>query len=143
MSMNLILYFKIAHIKFSRFFFVIGDDELHCDSCSDHEFKCGTGECINLAWHCDGQMDCTDRSDEFNCTNVKNSTVLLEHYNPTCSENEFKCKNEKCAEWDRVCNNLEDGCADGSDEGGNCATACRNSPCEQRCLRSPNGPVCA
>lgn len=60
-----------------------------------------------------------------------------------CSEHEFKCKNEQCINWDRVCNGQKDGCTDESDEGGNCATACQISPCEQRCIRSPNGPVCA
>lgn len=60
---------------------------------------------------------------------------------PTCSENEFKCKNGQCIDWDRVCDGETD-CADETDEGGKCATSCNNSPCQQRCFLSPNGPVC-
>lgn len=119
-----------------------GEDELDCDMCSENEFKCKSGECIPMRWHCDNQLDCADFSDELECSKVTNSTHDTTHYRPACSEHEFKCKNEECVDWDRVCNGENDGCSDESDEGGNCATACRNSPCEQRCIRSPNGPVC-
>lgn len=43
----------------------------------------------------------------------------------------------------RVCNGFNDGCSDDSVEGGNCASSCKNSKCEQRWLRSPAGSVCS
>lgn len=131
----------------NRFFeFIIqklGEDELDCDLCIGDEFKCSSGECIPLKWRCDNQMDCKDFSDEVDCGKLTNATHDRSHYHPACSEHEFKCKNEECVDWDRVCNGQHDGCSDESDEGGNCATACKDSPCDHRCIRSPNGPVCA
>lgn len=32
--------------------------------CSDTEFKCMNGKCIPGTWHCDGDNDCRDGSDE-------------------------------------------------------------------------------
>ncbi|XP_055304750.1 putative vitellogenin receptor [Sitodiplosis mosellana] len=116
-----------------------GEDELDCDQCTEHEFKCGPSECIPMKWRCDNHKDCKDGSDELKCGN---STADHHYYHPACSDDEFKCKNEECVDWDHVCDNKPH-CEDGSDEGANCATACKNSPCDQICARSPNGPVCA
>ncbi|KAK3587177.1 hypothetical protein CHS0354_016873 [Potamilus streckersoni] len=33
-------------------------------SCSDQEFQCGSGKCIDFIKHCDGYPDCLDKSDE-------------------------------------------------------------------------------
>ncbi|KAL3872111.1 hypothetical protein ACJMK2_040063 [Sinanodonta woodiana] len=33
-------------------------------TCSDKEFQCGNGKCINVAKQCDGYPDCLDKSDE-------------------------------------------------------------------------------
>lgn len=35
--------------------------------CSGDQFTCITGSCISLSQRCDGNMDCTDQSDEFLC----------------------------------------------------------------------------
>ena len=35
--------------------------------CRKGEFHCDAGLCINEKWRCDGQRDCADWSDEFNC----------------------------------------------------------------------------
>ena len=35
--------------------------------CASGEFECDSGICINSAWMCDGDADCVDQSDEFNC----------------------------------------------------------------------------
>lgn len=33
--------------------------------CGEHSFKCkSTGRCVSAAWHCDGDEDCPDGSDE-------------------------------------------------------------------------------
>lgn len=36
-------------------------------SCGSGQFQCTSGQCINIAWRCDGTKDCTDDSDELNC----------------------------------------------------------------------------
>ena len=36
-------------------------------SCSEYEHRCSDGECISENRVCDGQHDCSDSSDEFNC----------------------------------------------------------------------------
>jgi len=37
-----------------------------CDAAT--QFRCGSGECKSLCTRCDGQLDCRDSSDEFNCS---------------------------------------------------------------------------
>lgn len=36
--------------------------------CRSGEFMCDSGLCINAGWHCDGDADCDDQSDERNCS---------------------------------------------------------------------------
>uniref|UniRef100_A0A2H1V0S3 SFRICE_030181 n=1 Tax=Spodoptera frugiperda TaxID=7108 RepID=A0A2H1V0S3_SPOFR len=33
-------------------------------TCTQSEFRCKTGRCIPLSWHCDNEKDCPDGSDE-------------------------------------------------------------------------------
>ena len=46
---------------------------LHCflaaPTCSPAGFQCLDGECIrSINWLCDGDFDCDDKSDEYNCS---------------------------------------------------------------------------
>jgi len=39
-----------------------------CDP--ETQFRCGSGECKALCKRCDGQRDCLDSSDEYNCSKL-------------------------------------------------------------------------
>ncbi|GIY39199.1 basement membrane proteoglycan [Caerostris extrusa] len=90
----------------------------------DREATCQNGECIPRAYACDGDFDCTDRSDEQNCD-----------YQYQCQPNEFQCDNKKCVLKVWRCDGDND-CGDNSDEK-SCSPNPAGSPCrydEYRCL---------
>ncbi|XP_033758956.1 very low-density lipoprotein receptor-like [Pecten maximus] len=66
-------------------------------------FQCGTGHCLPLTFHCDGQVDCSDGSDEDTC----------DHNG--CKQDEFQCGTGSCIPTQWRCDSVED-CIDGSDE---------------------------
>ncbi|XP_072429816.1 low-density lipoprotein receptor-related protein 8 isoform X3 [Chiloscyllium punctatum] len=82
----------------------------HCDV---GQFQCRNDRCISLLWHCDGEDDCTDNSDEESCPKK------------TCAATEFTCDNGECIMENWRCDGEEE-CADGSDEA---ATLCNKFTC--------------
>ncbi|KAK0146054.1 Low-density lipoprotein receptor-related protein 2 [Merluccius polli] len=78
--------------------------------CGGGQFACTNGQCIDLAWRCDGTKDCTDDSDELNCPLA------------SCSPLQFSClTGGECISSDFVCDGEPD-CGDGSDEQRACAS---------------------
>ncbi|KAH9364316.1 hypothetical protein HPB48_021572 [Haemaphysalis longicornis] len=98
------------------------------EPCSVHQFQCLTSDaCIPKEWRCDGDRDCSDGSDENNCT-------------APCTERQFLCGDGFCVGRRYICDGNRD-CADGSDEA-NCTHitacshkefACANGTCVPNC----------
>ena len=45
--------------------------------CLQDEFACSNGACLKKNWHCDGRDDCSDGSDEKNCSKFSCCCVSL------------------------------------------------------------------
>ena len=44
-------------------------------SCSEEEFRCGSGQCIPMDWMCDGEVDCPQGLDEWD--NLCSKIILI------------------------------------------------------------------
>lgn len=55
--------------------------------CSSEEFTCKNteGECIPMAWVCDQNEDCTDKSDEAACSKCESTRRILRATSMGCS----------------------------------------------------------
>uniref|UniRef100_A0A8C6SCI0 Suppression of tumorigenicity 14a n=1 Tax=Neogobius melanostomus TaxID=47308 RepID=A0A8C6SCI0_9GOBI len=86
-----------------------GSDELNC-ACPTGFITCKNNKCVSVKTHCDGRDDCGDGTDEQQCSGA------------TCTDETYKCKNNKCiSKVNPECDGDMD-CEDGSDEEdcGNC-----------------------
>ncbi|KAM5263343.1 low-density lipoprotein receptor-related protein 6 isoform 5-T5 [Ctenodactylus gundi] len=77
-------------------------DELNCPVCSESQFQCASGQCIDGALRCNGDANCQDKSDEKNCE------VL-------CLIDQFRCASGQCIGKHKKCDRNVD-CSDKSDE---------------------------
>lgn len=93
--------------------------------CEEDEFQCQNGYCIRSLWHCDGDNDCGDNSDE-QCGRYTelhpackhsdfNSYFLCPSDMRKCSDKEFRCTDGSCIAEHWYCDGDTD-CKDGSDE---------------------------
>ncbi|KAK6617378.1 hypothetical protein RUM43_014387 [Polyplax serrata] len=76
-------------------------------SCASDEFKChDNSRCVPTSRVCDGVHDCSDSSDEENCSAP-----------PVCSGDQFRCDDDTCLRSDQRCNGVHE-CRNGEDERG-------------------------
>jgi len=49
--------------------------------CTANEYQCHAGDqCVPVSYHCDGEVDCEDQSDELGCSELQLSLILLHNY---------------------------------------------------------------
>ncbi|KAK3928413.1 Low-density lipoprotein receptor-related protein 2 [Frankliniella fusca] len=71
------------------------------ERCPHGHFRCDRTRCIQEAFRCDGDVDCTDGADERGCS--------------ACNDGGFHCDGSRCIDSDRLCDGRGD-CEDGADE---------------------------
>ncbi|XP_078056417.1 MAM and LDL-receptor class A domain-containing protein 1 [Mustelus asterias] len=92
-------------------------------TCSPDAFQCLNGkECIHPPWRCDGEEDCTDGSDESNCSTMVPGTLPPQGQ---CGDKEYRCTDEECIPSLLRCDGVPD-CSSNEDEFGCSAVHCFN-----------------
>ncbi|XP_056317933.1 MAM and LDL-receptor class A domain-containing protein 1 isoform X2 [Danio aesculapii] len=92
-------------------------------TCHMEHFQClYLFECIPLSWHCDGEVDCLDHSDEEKCASVLPGTVPPQ---TGCETGEYQCMDSSCIPALLRCDSVLD-CPDGEDEYGCPVKTCEN-----------------
>ncbi|XP_052380838.1 low-density lipoprotein receptor-related protein 2-like isoform X37 [Oncorhynchus keta] len=125
--------------------------------CGGNQWQCDDGACLPLSWHCDGNGDCMDGSDEMACPCPRgqvacmagapgcvNTSAVCDGLrqcsdgsdefncpeNQGCLQGDWRCRNKICIPKDLYCNGAND-CVDNSDE------ACGR--CGPMAVRCPGG----
>eukprot|EP01084_Bolivina_argentea_P146729 256841_1 len=80
------------------------DDENFCVPCTEHQFQCNDGKCIDIEQLCNFNNDCYGGEDEINDIHGDNC--------PVCP---FRCDNNICITQDKLCDGNFD-CNDRTDE---------------------------
>lgn len=87
-------------------FVLLKDNRTCIANCTRGHHRCGPPDerCIPVFWKCDGDKDCLDGSDEFECPPFR------------CKSGMYQCRtNQTCISRIRVCDGIND-CSDRSDE---------------------------